>query len=45
MKISDKIKIMFNLKKFTFEDLTLLKQYVDKEFQVRLKTIKKIKNN
>lgn len=42
MKITDKMKIIFNLKKYTFEDLTLLKKFVDEEYNKRKKIIKKL---
>lgn len=45
MKISDKIKILFNLKKFSFEDLTTLKKYVDEEYLKRKKNLDKIRNS
>lgn len=42
MRITEKIKIIFNLKKYTFEELTTLKKYVDEEYNKRKKIIKKL---
>ena len=45
MKIQDKIKIKLWIKRFTYEDLIMIKAFIDNEKQERDKNIKKIKKS
>ena len=41
----EKIKIMLNLKRLTFEELTALKTMIDKEYKHRKVMLERIKKN